>query len=139
MPIHQMKRSPLGTKLIAFFFVFGASACALTIVLLLFPGSALDAVWRLNETAHASFQLTTPVFPITLMASIGVACAFAATGLFKGAKWGRRLALVILAVNLIGDTAAAFVRHDPRTLIGIPIGGAMIFYLVKTEKQLNHK
>jgi len=30
--------------------------CALTIVLLLFPGTALDSLWRLNPEAHAAFM-----------------------------------------------------------------------------------
>jgi len=35
-------------KLLAAFFAFGAAMCALTIVLLLFPGTELDSLWRLN-------------------------------------------------------------------------------------------
>ena len=46
-------------------------------------------------------------------------------------EWGRRLAIGTLAANLIGDCVSALVRHDPRTLIGLPIGGAMIAYLWK--------
>jgi hypothetical protein len=45
-------------------------------------------------------------------------------------------------VNLVGDLTNVFVRHDLKTLIGVPIAGAMIFYLVrraesdaKSEKQ----
>jgi hypothetical protein len=37
----------------------------------------------------------------------------------------------VLAINLAGDVIGAAVRHDPRTLIGVPIGGAMIGYLVR--------
>ena len=43
---------------------------------------------------------------------------------------GVPLALGILSVNLVGDLLNAFVRHDLRTLIGLPIGGAMIAYLL---------
>jgi len=46
------------------------------------------------------------------------------------ARWGVSLALGILAVNLVGDLLNAFLRHDLRTLIGLPIGGAMIAYLL---------
>jgi hypothetical protein len=34
-------------------------------------------------------------------------------------------------VNLIGDLTNAFVRNDFRTLIGVPIAGAIIFYLAR--------
>jgi hypothetical protein len=41
----------------------------------------------------------------------------------------------VLAVNLLGDTLNAIVRHDLRTLIGLPIGGALILYLTSKRMQ----
>jgi uncharacterized BrkB/YihY/UPF0761 family membrane protein len=127
-----MKKSetPIGLKLLALFFAFGACVCALTIGLLLFPGSALDSLWRLNPDAHASFQWLGR-WSILLMTIVGVACAFAAIGLVRNAKWSRWLGIVILTVNMVGDLTNVFVRHDLRTLIGVPIAGAMIFYLAR--------
>ena len=121
-------RQPLGIKLLAGFFAFGACMSALTLVLLLFPGTQLDAVWRVNPDAHTTFQSLGPM-SILLMALVGGACASAAIGLGRGAEWGRRLAIIILAINLVGDSVNALVRHDLRTLIGLPIGGPMIVYL----------
>jgi len=121
---------PIGLKLLAIFFAFGACMCALTIGLLLFPGGAFDSLWRLNPEAHAVFQRIGGL-SILLMAIVGVACAFAAIGLARNAKWGRWLGILILAVNLVGDLTNAFVQHDLRTLIGLPIAGAMIFYLAR--------
>ena len=34
-------------------------------------------------------------------------------------------------INLIGDSLNAFLLNDLRTLIGLPIGGVMIWYLVR--------
>ena len=68
------------------------------------------------------------------MAVVGVACGLSAIGLAKNAEWGRRLAIGVLTVNLIGDSLNALLRHDPRTLIGLPIGGLMIWYLVKKRR-----
>jgi hypothetical protein len=48
--------TPIGMKLFAMFFAFGTCMCALTVVLLLFPGTALESLWRLNPEAHAVFQ-----------------------------------------------------------------------------------
>jgi hypothetical protein len=126
------QRTPLGIKLLAIFFAFGASMCLLTIVLLLFPGSALDSLWRLNPDAHAAFQSFGKV-SILVMMIVGAGCAFVAIGLAENRQWGRRLGLIILAINLAGDLINAFGRGDLRTLIGLPIGGAMIFYLLKTR------
>ena len=59
-----------------------------------------------------------------------LACASCAYGLSVRARWGWRLALGILAVNLAGDTLTALILGDLRTLIGLPIGGALIAYLL---------
>ena len=122
--------TPIGMKLLALFFAFGACMCALTIWLLLFPGGALDSLWRLNPEAHAAFQRIGGLL-ILLMVIVGVACALAAIGLARNAKWGRWLGILILAANLVGDLTNGFVRHDLRTLVGLPIAGAMIFYLAR--------
>jgi predicted membrane protein DUF2127 len=131
---------PLGIKLLVVFFAFGACMCALAILLLLLPGSEIDSIWRLNPDAHSAFQSMGKV-AILLMSIVGIACASAAIGLARGVAWGRWLALVILAINLVGDSANAFARHDFRTLIGLPIGGAMMIYLLRkstsTSKSTN--
>jgi len=134
-----MKReTPIGLKLLAIFVAFGACMCALTIWLVLFPGGALDSLWRLNPEAHAVFQRIRGL-SILLMVIVGVACALATIGLARNAKWGRWLGIPILATNLVGDLTNAFVQHDLRTLIGVPIAGAMIFHLAKLEPQMTKK
>src|ERR1700732_3373491 len=76
-------------------FAFGATMSAFTIVLLLFPGTALDSFWRLNLDAHLAFQ-SIGAWSIMLMALVAAACFLAAIGLSLGAPWGARLALIIL-------------------------------------------
>jgi hypothetical protein len=120
-------------KLLATFFAFGAAMCSLTVVLLLFPGTALDLLWRLNPEARLAFQ-SFGELAIELMFVVGAGCAIAAIGLWRSAVWGIRTALVILSLNIIGDLFNALVRHDYRALIGLPIGGAMIFYLARYRK-----
>jgi uncharacterized membrane protein len=120
-------------KLFAGFFAFGAAMCTLTITLLLFPGTALDSLWRLNPDAHGSFQSIGKA-AFLLMLPVGVACAFAAIGLWRRKVWGIWLAIIILSLNIAGDLVNAVARHDYRALIGLPIGGAMIFYLARYRK-----
>ena len=115
------------------FFAFGATMCALTIVLLVVPGTALDSLWRLNPDAHVAFQSIGKT-ALLIMLAAGTGCAFAAVGLWRNALWGLRLALIILSLNLAGDLFNVLVRHDYRALIGLPIGGAMIFYLARYRK-----
>ena len=117
--------TPIGMKLLVLFFAFGTCMCALTIVLLLFPGTALDSLWRLNPEAHAAFQ-SFGGLSILLMAIVGTACGLAASGLARNAKWGCWLGIVVLTANLVGDLTNTFLRHDLRTLIGVPIAGALM-------------
>ena len=121
---------PFGLTALSGFFVFGAAMSGLTCFLLLFPGSRLDSVWRLNPEAREAFQ-SMGMWAVALMAIVCAACALAARGLWIRAPWGRWLAVGILTVNLIGDTANAFLRGDLRTLIGLPIAGALIVYLLR--------
>jgi len=127
--MNSQERLPLGIKLLSIFFAFGAAICLITIVALLFPGCVLEPIWGLNPDAHTAFQKIGKL-SILLMFVVGSACASAAIGLATRTRWGRQLALGILIANLIGDLVNAFVRHDFRTLLGLPIGGAMIAYLL---------
>src|SRR5207249_1445971 len=130
--------TPIGMKLLALFFAFGACMCALTIWLLLFPGGALDSLWRLNPEAHAAFQRSGGLL-ILLMVIVGAAWALAALRLVRNAKRWRWLGILFVAAKLLGDLADAFVRQVLRTLIGVPITGAMIFYLAKLEPKMTKK
>ena len=127
--VSQRHRS-IGTTLLVIFFVAGALICLVTMLALAFPGGFLEPIWRLKPEARAEFEKMGS-WSVALMAVVGAACGLAAVGLAKNAEWGCRLAIGILVVNLISDTLNAILRHDPRTLIGLPIGGLMILYLLK--------
>jgi hypothetical protein len=118
---------------LAAFFAFGATMCALTVALLLFPGTALDSLWRLNPDAHAAFH-TIGTGAVALTLAVGIACGFAAIGLWRGAFWGRQIAIFILVVNVIGDLGNVVLRHDYRAFIGVPIAVAMIFWLIRPSR-----
>src|ERR1700757_3982894 len=113
----------------AAFFAFAATMCALTVGLLLFPGTALDSLWRLNPDARFAFA-SFGHWSLVLMLTVGTACLFAAIGLSRARAWGTWLALIILSINMLGDLTNVFVRHDYRGLIGVPIAGAMILLLL---------
>jgi uncharacterized membrane protein (DUF2068 family) len=53
----------------------------------------------------------------------------AAAGLWRGARWGRTIALVMLAINFIADLTNVILGIDRRAAIGLPIVAALIFYL----------
>lgn len=117
-----------GLTLLAGFFGFGTLMCLLTLVGLLSPGGVLEPMWRLNPEARVTFQAMGNG-SLLLMTIVGLACGFAAVGLIKRMSWGRYLALGVLIVNLLGDLGNALLRHDWRTLLGLPISGMLIAYL----------
>jgi len=133
--MNQKPRS-VGTTLLVIFFAAGALICLVTMLALAFPGGLLDPIWRLKPEARMEFQKMGSA-SVALMAVVGAACGLAAAGLAKNAEWGRRFAIGVLAVNLVGDSLNALLWHDLRTLIGLPIGGLMILYLVTKRRSRN--
>ena len=120
-------RLPVGIVLLVIFFAAGALICMLVVLALAFPGGILEPIWRLRPDARIEFR-EFGNWSIALMA-VGAACGLAAFGLARRAEWGRRLAIGVLTLNLVGDMLNAVFRHDLRTLIGLPVGGLMIWYL----------
>lgn len=123
------QRPSIGLAAMAMFFVFGTSMAALSCLALLFPSDTVDRIWRLNPQAHAAFLAMGP-WAIALLALLALMCALTSVGLWKRARWGLHLAVLILGLNVIGDAGNAIVRGDLRTLIGLPIGGVFIAYLL---------
>jgi hypothetical protein len=122
-------RRPAGLTALAIFFALGTIPAAATAFALAWPGAWSETMWRLKPEAPADLARLGP-FAIPLMTLVAAACAGAAIGIWRGAEWGRRLGVGLLGVNLLGDTLNAVLRGDWRTLIGIPIGGAMLAYLL---------
>lgn len=120
---------PVAVTAISLFFFFGTLMSGLAALLLLFPGSRLDALWRVNPRGHEGFAAMGG-WAIVLMLTVCAACLVAAVGLWRCRRWGAFIAIAILGINILGDTVNAVVAHDRRTLIGLPIGGAMIIYLL---------
>jgi hypothetical protein len=126
----EPNRLPVGIKLLVIFFAAGALICSVVMLALAFPGGVLESIWRLRPEARTEFQKI-GLWAVVLMAAVGAACGLSAFGLARRAEWGRRLAIGVLTVNLLGDTFNALFRGDLRTLIGLPIGGLMIWYLAR--------
>jgi hypothetical protein len=94
---------PAGVTGLAVFFGLGAVLAAVAAVSLATPGGFLEPMWRLNPIARRGlrgFELP----GAALLGAVSLACAGAASGLWRGARWGRRLALAVLAVQLLGES-----------------------------------
>jgi hypothetical protein len=128
-------RRPVGIILLSIFFAAGALICMIVMLALAFPGSSFEMIWRIRPDARIGFE-EFGQWSVPLMAAVGAACGLAAFGLLRGAEWGRRIAVGVLTVNLVGDMFNAVFRNDLRTLIGLPIGGLMIWYLMRRRGNL---
>lgn len=124
-----VRQGSVGLSLLSLLFVLGSLMASLAMLGLLFPDGFLEPIWRLNRYAQVAL-MELRWWGIGLMLVVATACALAAVGVWIRAPWGHRLAVTILALNLLGDVLNAVVLGDLRTLIGIPIGGAIIWYLV---------
>jgi hypothetical protein len=123
------RRAGAGIFALGAFFAVGAAIAAVTAVALLTPGGFLEPIWRLNPDAHDRLRAMGP-WAVPLMAVVALACLLSAIGLWRRARWGHHLAVALLAANLVGDLANALARGDLRTLIGLPVAGALLAYLL---------
>jgi hypothetical protein len=124
------KTRPLGVVALVLLFAVGTFASFISALSLLFPGSFLDPIWRLNPNARAGFTRIGS-WAIVLMIAVCAACIFTAIGLWRGRSWGYWLAVVMLAVNLAGDVVNVVSGIEPRAIVGIPIAGAILAYLLR--------
>ena len=121
-------KRPSGISALSFFLGFGTTMSALAAISLAFPGSAWQRVWSLNPRGHEGLAAL-GLIGIGLMTTVSLACLAAVFGLWHGRPWGRQLAAIILVVNAGGDLLNAVIARDPRTLIGLPVAGSILYYL----------
>jgi hypothetical protein len=123
------KTRPVGITLLSIFFSFGALISFTVFISVLFPGSFLEPLWRLNPQAREAFA-SVGVWAVVLMFAVCVSCSLAARGLWRGARWGYLLALTLLVFNMIGDVANVILGTEPGTIVGVPIVVAILTYLM---------
>ena len=123
---------PPGVTALAYFFIFGTLASGLSFISLLSPGGPLEPMWRLNPRAHETFAGMGPWAPL-LMATVCLACAASAFGFFHGKRWGYRLGVALLLVNVTGDLVNAALGFEPRAVYGLPVVALLLWYLTSSR------
>jgi hypothetical protein len=119
---------PRGVTALACLFVFGTLASGLSVVSLLNPGGLLEPVWRLNPRAHEAFSRMGTWAPL-LLGTVCLACAASAYGFFAGKRWGFRVGVTLLLLNLTGDIVNAAFGIEPRAVVGVPVVALLLWYL----------
>jgi hypothetical protein len=114
---------------LAVFFAAGAGIAFVAAVSLATPGGWLEPIWRLNPRARLAFG-GLGLWAAALLAVVGAACLAASIGLARRRRWGHRIAALLIAINLVGDSVNAALGIERRAIFGIPIAAALLAYLL---------
>jgi hypothetical protein len=112
------------------FFTLSTLICAAVSATLLAPNTPLDAMWALKPAAHQDLLLLRPASTAGFIV-LTLAMASAAWGCFGRKRWGRILALVIFALNGLGDAARALTGGLVEGLVGVAVAAVLLWWLTR--------
>lgn len=128
-------KSP-GFTAVGIFLFFGATITSLAGTSLVWPGTILERMWALNAPAYARLAPYGKLAGIGFLV-LGMMLALAGAGWFKRRLWAWRLAVVIIAAQVLGDVVNAFTGDVVGGAVGVVIAGALLFYLLRPEVRSN--
>jgi hypothetical protein len=128
--VREIRTKAPGFTAVGIFLLFGALIASLAATTLLWRGTALDRLWALNPIAFKQFApLGRTVGVLFLL--LAAALAAAGIGWFRRRLWGWKLAVVIIATQVLGDVVNC-VRGDVlRGGTGVIIAGALLLFLLQ--------
>lgn len=129
------KTRPLGVTALSIFFLAATLITIVAAISLLFPNGFLEPIWRLNPRGRAGLGAI-GVWAVLLFVVLGSACGVAAIGLWRGARCGYVVAIIVLSINLLGDLVNVISGIERRAAIGIPIVILILAYL--TSQRVRH-
>jgi len=124
--------SPRGVSAVGIFLFFGATMASLAGTTLIWRGTALDRVWVLNAGAYRQLAPLGRIVGVLFLV-LSATLAVAGTGWFRRRLWGWRLAVGIIATQVLGDLVNFLMGDFVRGGIGFTIAGALLFYLLRPE------
>lgn len=128
---------PVGAKMRGFtamgvFLFIGAIMASLAATTLVWQGTALDRLWVLNPIAYKQLAPLGSTAGI-LFLLLSAALITAGIGWFRRRLWGWRLAVAIIATQVLGDVVNC-VRGDLlRGGTGVIIACALLFFLLQPK------
>lgn len=126
------KKLSIGMIAIGIFLFFGAVMASLAGTTLVCPGTLLDRMWSLNAPAHsrlAPFGKTAGILFLLLSGTLVIGGA----GWFRRRVWAWRLAVAIIATQILGDLVNAFQGDFVRGGAGFMIAVTLLIYLLRPE------
>jgi len=110
-----------------------AVIATVTGISLLFPNPIWDRMWNLNRPAYVAFAGLGRLSGALLLTLAVVALA-TALGLLAGKKWSWRAAVVLFAVNGLGDLITLIVAHDlARSGSGVLVASLFLYLLTRAD------
>jgi hypothetical protein len=121
-----------GFTAMGIFLFFGSIMASFAATTLLWRGTVLDRLWALNPTAYKQLAPLGGTVGI-LFLLLGAALATAGIGWFRRRLWGWRLAVVIIAIQLLGDVVNVIRGDLLRGGTGVIIAGALLLFLLRSK------
>lgn len=125
-------RKAQGFAAIGIFLFFGAAMAILAAFTLFSPGSPLDRLWVLNPIAYKRLAPLGHKVGI-LFVLLGVALITAGIGWFRQSLWGWKLAVVIIAIQIVGDVVNCIRGDLLRGGTGLILAGALLLFLLQPK------
>jgi len=123
-------KSSAGLTAVGVFLIFGALMAFLASTTLVWRGTILDRIWVLNAPAYARlapFGKTVGIPFLFLSATL----LLAGIGWFSRRLWAWRLAVAIIATQVLGDLVNLLLGDFVRGGVGLVIAAALLFYLLR--------
>ena len=117
---------------IGIFLFFGALMASLAAITLLCRGTVLDRLWALNPTAYEQLAPLGRIVGVFFLV-LGVTLTTAGIGWFRRCLWGWKLAVVIIATQVLGDVANCLRGDFVRGGTGVVIAGALLLFLLRSK------
>ena len=117
---------------IGVFLFFGATMAGLAGATLIWQGTFLDHMWTLNAPAYKQLSPLGKTVGIPFLV-LSATLATAGVGWFGRRLWGWRLAVVVIATQVLGDFMSILMGHFVRGAVGVTIASALLLYLLRTE------
>ncbi len=104
----------------------------LAAVTLIFPGTFLDRAWELNPRAHSILSRSGWIEGVPFLC-LAFALGSAGAGWFRRLRWAWRLAVVIIALQVVGSFVNILSGQFIGGAVGLLISSALLFYLVRPQ------
>jgi hypothetical protein len=119
-----------GFTAMGIFFFFGATMASLAATTLIWRGTTLDRIWALNPAAYKQLA---PQGSIVGFLFLLLALTTAGVGWLRHRLWGWRLAVAIIAVQILGDLVNCIRGDLLRGVTGVVIAGALLAFLLRRK------